>query len=167
MDSDRIKRGLAAFVRNQVPELDYHALYPAKVLKDYGDNSYDLEPDDARLPRLVKVPLASPIPGLIIKVAPDARVLLGWAAGNPKAPRVTLWETSENVMIVLTSSDIRLGSEGATKHVAWKEDVAAELDAMKATYNGHTHEETGAKTLASTAQMGATPNLGASKVKAE
>lgn len=167
MDLDGLKGIIRAMVRKEVARLDYLALYPAKVLADHGNNTYDLEPFDVRLPKLVKVPLAQPIPGITIKVAAGARVLLGFTSGNPSAPRVTLWETSENVTIVLTSADIRLGSEGVTKHVALAEDVKANFDALKSYLDGHQHPETGGTTSPPLAPSPAPGNMNAAKVKAE
>lgn len=48
--------------------------------------------------------------------------------------------------VVVAADNVYLGDGGATKHVAYREDVESALTAMRSKYNAHTHLETGATT---------------------
>ena len=71
--------------------LDYQALYPGTVLKDWGTLKVDVKPDvpvvASALPDLVEIPLRVSFPGLVsVKLKAGARVLLGFEQGDPSKP---------------------------------------------------------------------------------
>jgi hypothetical protein len=119
---DRVKRGLALFVRATQP-VDYLALYPAKVLKQNADGTLELVPDDARIPHTSNVPIRLGIPGTTVKVAVAARVLLGFENASPSQPVATLWEASGLVELVFGAV--------ANDSVAMAAKVQAALTALK------------------------------------
>lgn len=171
MDLDRLKAAITAIVRGATRRMDYLALYPAKVLTDHGDNTLDLEPDDARLGKLVKVPLRLFLPGVTLTVVEGARVLLGFEGGDPARPVAQLWHegtlktltVKASTQVVIDCPDIRSGSGGATKHVAWKEDVEAHFNAIKAVFDTHLNPSGGPPPT----PFPATPSMGTTKTKAE
>jgi hypothetical protein len=83
--------------------LDYLARYTAVVVAQTGDN-LSCKPDDSRLPTLVGVKLRYGIPGLVLQVAPGARVLIGFDAGDPTKPFAELWSTTVPISLALTAA---------------------------------------------------------------
>lgn len=104
MTSDRLKRALQGFIRATIPQVDYLAFYPAKVVSQAGDFSLDLIPDDTRLPSLQRVPLRLGLPGVTAKVAPGSYVLLFFERGDPAAPAAALWQSSSLLELVITAT---------------------------------------------------------------
>ena len=119
-DSDRIRGSLARFMRTVFPRIDYLALYPARIVKQTGQ-AVDLIPDDPRIPQLEAVPLNLGLPGVEVDVAPGARVLLGFAGGDPAKPRATVWESgsvtelrvTSTTKVGVTAPTVELGGDGA------------------------------------------------------
>jgi len=103
MTSDRLKRALQGLIRTTVPEVDYLAFYPARVVAQAADLSLDLIPDDARLPTLQRVPLRLGVPGVEAKVQAGSRVLLFFERGDPSAPACALFQSSVLTELVITA----------------------------------------------------------------
>lgn len=107
MQFDRLKEALTGIVESILVELagrniDYRALYPAKVVAQAADGTLDLKPDDERLgPSLTKVPIRTPAPDIIIKVQPGAYVLVGFEAGKPSAPYASLWQSGAIISMAI------------------------------------------------------------------
>lgn len=120
---DRLKAGMDAVVQALTARVDYMALYPSRVVKDNGDGTLELVPDNTKLPGLSRVPMRLGIPGVDVKVNAGTRVLLGFEAGNPGMPVATLWEKESLKEIVITAdtkvtvacSDVHLGGAPATQ----------------------------------------------------
>ncbi len=130
-EGDRLTRAVGAVVRHLTAHLDYFALYPAKLVSQNDDGTLELKPDDSRLPGLSKVPIRYGIPGVTVKVASGARVLLGFEGGDPQQPVATLWEKgSVTEMTVDASTDIKVN--GGTKAVA-REGDSVHAGFLKAT----------------------------------
>lgn len=117
MSYDRIKDALIRFIETAMSRVDYFALYPAKVISQNGDGSLELRPDSTKLPQdLSKVPIRLGLPGVEVKVAAGARVLLGFENGNPNSPVATLWEKhSLNEIIITAATKVTIGGTGAEK----------------------------------------------------
>jgi hypothetical protein len=108
-DLDRMKAGLAAWVRGLFARIDYLALYPSRVVSQNGDGTLELQPDDPRLPGLSNVPVRLGIPGTTVEVQAGARVLLGFEAGDPARPVATLWEGGPLAKLtVVAASELHL-----------------------------------------------------------
>lgn len=86
---ERLKRAIQQVARP--PHLDFLALYPATVLKDYGDMHVDVRADDERLSTLTRVPIWLGLPGATVEVAAGARVLIGFHLGDPEQCYCDLW----------------------------------------------------------------------------
>ncbi|AZF88275.1 hypothetical protein [Meiothermus phage MMP7] len=128
MATERLKKSLRVLTRE--PRIDYLALYPAKVLQDHGNMTLDLEPDDARLPLLVRVPLRVFLPGAYVKVQVGSRVLLGFEGGNPAKPVAYLWEAGGTVIVEIATAagrTVRLDDEAGKTRVS--DPALIEVDA--------------------------------------
>ncbi|MCS7069102.1 MAG: hypothetical protein N2313_04595 [Meiothermus ruber] len=118
MQTERLKRSLRLLTREA--RIDYLALYPARVLQDHGDMRLDLEPDDPRLPLLVRIPLRVFLPGAYVKVQPGSRVLLGFEGADPAKPVAYLWEAGGTVVVEVTTvagRKVRLDDEAGKTRV--------------------------------------------------
>jgi hypothetical protein len=113
MDADRLRRILDALLGPVRRRLDYLALYPAEVLKDHGDNHVDVRPDDVRMSDLVRVPMETFLPGATVEVETGARVLLGFAGGDPAKPRARLWESGSLKRVVIVADEARIEATNA------------------------------------------------------
>ena len=130
---DRVKLGLAKFIDSAVRRMDYLALYPCKVVSQGADDTLELQPDDARIPGLSKVPIRHGLPGVKVKVNSGARILLGFENGDPRQPYAALW-----TMNGADLQEIQIGNS-PSKHMALAEDVKAKLDFIINAFNLHQH----------------------------
>ena len=97
---DRIKRALADFVDAIMSRVDYHALYPAKVVSQSG-MLVDVVVDDTRFGSLTKVPIRTFAPDVVVTVSPNARVLIGFENGKPDQPYASLWQSGAIVSVAI------------------------------------------------------------------
>jgi hypothetical protein len=144
---DRMKDGLAAWVRSLFSRLDYLALYPSRVVSQNGDGTLELQPDDPRLPGLSGVPVRLGLPGTTVEVQAGARVLLGFEAGDPARPVATLWEggpLAKLTVVAATELHVDGGSELhlTAGKVLLKEGATPVAKEGSAT-TGHQHTLTG------------------------
>lgn len=109
---DELKAGLHALIRDMLGPLDYHAPYSAKVVAQNGDGTLELQPDDPRLAGLSNVPVLLGLPGATVKVLPGARVLLGFANGDPQKPFSQVWESGTALELNLSGMTVNIS--GAT-----------------------------------------------------
>jgi hypothetical protein len=101
---DRLKNSIERLVNEVVGHrLDYLARYPGKVIAQLG-SLVSVVPDDARLPTLVGVSVRTGVAGAQAIVAPGARVLIGFEAGDPRYPFVDIWESTIPLTLVLTAA---------------------------------------------------------------
>ncbi len=147
--------------------LDYLALYPARVVQQTADGKLDLIPDDdRRLPHFQGVPIVLGVPGVTVTVLAGARVLLGFASGDPEKPQAWLWELQTAVVseLRLDAATIRFNT-GSGSSIARVGDTVAPSSAWTAwfvavgTFTGSPPPGVGA------ANLGAI-NTGANQVKA-
>lgn len=121
---DRVKGPLAAWVRSVFARIDYLARYPARVVaQNASTGALELVPDDPRLPGMSAVPIRYGVPGLRATVAPGARVLVGFAGGDPSKPEAELWESASVTKLELDGTTIVLN--GGSAKVARVGDTAA------------------------------------------
>lgn len=125
MELDRIKAGLAAFIRTQMSRVDYLAFYAAKVNAQNADGTLELTPDLPKIPPMSQVPIRHGLPGLAVKVASGARVLLAFENGDPTRPVATLWEVGSINEIYLGTAQAN-GSDTTEKAVLGSTYRAAE-----------------------------------------
>jgi hypothetical protein len=97
---DRIKGALERFIREVMSGVDYHALYPAKVVSQSGQ-TVDVFTDDPRFGSITGVPIRTFAPSVEIVVAPNARVAIGFEAGDPEKPYAAWWEAGSLTSIAI------------------------------------------------------------------
>jgi hypothetical protein len=107
---DRLKEGLAAFIRWVMRDVTYHKQYPCTVQSQSG-MTVDLMPDDESIAGsgLSGVPLRVGLPGWEVTLAPRSRVMLSFDNGDPKKPAAALFDPG---------SVIDLSFDGGTRGVA-------------------------------------------------
>jgi hypothetical protein len=118
---DRLARGFTRLLRRRFSRIDYFALYPSIVRAQNADGTLELEPEDSRLAQVPHVPIRLGLPGVTVKVAKGAKVLLGFTRGDPSQPVATLWEAhslteitiTASVKVVVAAPDVRLGGPAA------------------------------------------------------
>jgi hypothetical protein len=100
------RAALADFVRGLFPRYAYLGLFPARVVAQNADLTLELVPDDSSLPRgLSNVKVQHGLgPGVQVKVAPGARVLLGFRGGKPDEPFACLWESGALQELVVSAA---------------------------------------------------------------
>lgn len=69
--------------------LDYALKYPCKILKDHGDNHFDVKPDDNSLPALTRVPWRAFAPSVLLEINPNTRAELEFENGDSSKPVLT------------------------------------------------------------------------------
>lgn len=132
-DFERMKGALASFIEQVMGRVDYHALYPCRVVSQNADGTLELKPDTDKMgPGLSRVPIRLGLPGVAVKVKAQARVLLGFEGGDPQRPVATLWEADGLDEITVTAQtkavvncpNVVLGAEdGTEKRVAREGDL--------------------------------------------
>ncbi len=90
-EGPRLVGGLRRLLAKLLWRVDFLALYPAKVVTQNSDGTLEAKPDSLRLPGLSRVPIRAGLPGVDIKVAAGARVLIGFAEGDPARPLALIW----------------------------------------------------------------------------
>jgi hypothetical protein len=139
---DRLKSSLLGVIRSAFPQIDFLARYPARVVAQNADGSLELIPDDARIAAVSKVPIRYGVPGVKATVAPGARVLLGFAGGDPAKPQAELWESASLLKLEVLGAEVIVGT-GATQPAALATALRTELDALWTAITAHTHVVTG------------------------
>ena len=100
---DATKYYLAQLVRRLVSKYDYAAMYPAEVVSQNADGTLDLKPDGELIPGLSSVPIRG-LPGVKVKVAAKARVLVGFDGMDPTLPYATLFQPDSLTELTITSA---------------------------------------------------------------
>jgi hypothetical protein len=117
-DADRLKGAMGTIVNATIPALDAYAFYPSTVKSQTASGGLDVVTDDTRIGGMQNVPIAYGIPGVKVKVSAGARVLLGFAGGDFRQPRATLWDSASVTEIDITATLVKVngGSLGAARH---------------------------------------------------
>ncbi len=89
-----VDQDFQAVARAASRPFDFFPLY-AGTTKAQNQQTFDVQPDDDRLPLMTGVPIRNGIPSLLVTVPPGARVLVGWDGGDPRAPFCALWGGGE------------------------------------------------------------------------
>jgi hypothetical protein len=104
---------LADIIRGVMRGVDYHALYPAKVISQNSDDgSLELTPQSSKLAGMSRVPIRTGVPGMKVKVAAGGVVLVGFENGNPQSPVATLWDVTTCTELDLNGTIIKLNGGG-------------------------------------------------------
>lgn len=128
-DGARIDRDLLALGRGSVRPFDFFALYGG-VLKgmDVGAQTFDIQPDDDRLPLFSKLMIRNGIPGLTVDVVAGAKMLVGWSGGDPRRAYCATWDGSETVNTI----KLIKGDQPFVRGADWKTMMGKLLDAIEA-----------------------------------
>ena len=115
-------------MRRITARVDYLALYPSVVSGQDADGRLHLVPEDIRLSSCRGVPIRLGIPGVTVRVATGARVLLGFEAGDPARPVATLWESGSVTELVVNGATTGAAREGdsvarSTAFATWMANV--------------------------------------------
>lgn len=95
------------------PRLDRLALYPCRVVSQSSDlRTLDLQPDNARVPPCAGVPILHGLPGITVTVPTGARVLLGYAGGDPAQPYAALWEAGDVTLVSVNGGSTKVALDG-------------------------------------------------------
>jgi hypothetical protein len=163
---DRLKSGLLAMVRSAFPQIDFLASYPARVVEQNADGSLELIPDDTRISGLSNVPIRYGVPGVKATVAPGARVLLGFAGGDPAKPQAELWESATLLKLEVLGAEVVVGT-GEAQPAALATAVRTELDAIWMALGLHVHTgvTTGTGVTGNSGVSGTKQTIASSRVK--
>ena len=99
---DRVKDPFARLVRWVTRDLRFSKWYPATVLRQAGNLTVDLLPDDAVVKGVGTqgVEILSGLPVAIELVSTAARkILLGYEASDPKRPVAALWRSGGTIRL--------------------------------------------------------------------
>lgn len=130
-DADPIRAAFVGAVQRVMRRVDYHALYPARVVSQNPSTlAVDVQPDTDTIPPLSGVPVRTFAPEVQIKVLPGARVLVGFDTGDPRKPYAALWESGS-----LTSVSVG----GETDAAALANLVLSRLNEFQTWATTHTH----------------------------
>jgi hypothetical protein len=110
-ESGRLFDGLRRWLRKATARMDTLALYPARVVSQNADGTLEVKPDSDRLPGLSRVRIKAGLPGVLVRVASGARVVIAFEEGDPRLPVATLWEDAK-------LTDLRIGGERGVARVA-------------------------------------------------
>lgn len=127
----RIRSTIERIVRWVTRDAFYLGQFTCQVAAQAADGTLDLLPDDPRLRAqgLQAVPIRHGLPGVKVKVAAGARVLLGFDGGDPRKPYAALWHEGSVLSLEL----------GGQLPVAIAQLVDAQLSTLAAAFDAHTH----------------------------
>lgn len=139
-------RGIAHAITDQAKraneaQLNYSQWYPARVVAQDKDGTVQVYADDARIRGngITHVPLRHGIPGLVVKVVPNQRVILFFEDGDPKKPAAALWPDGSSVSevhltaqtrVVIETPVSRLGSPNANQAYVLGDMLKTILEAL-------------------------------------
>ncbi len=136
MTLETVKAALAGFIEQVMGRVDRFAFYPCVVVSQNADGTVELKPDAPRFGAgLSRVPIRLGLPGVTVKVKQQARVMLGWEAGDPQRPFASIWEAAGLDEITVTAQTkvtvisplVVLGDDENAKPVARLGDVVEVL----------------------------------------
>ena len=127
----RLTAAFDAMARRALREVDYHAVYPARVIEQRADGSLDVLADSPRIALPRAIPYRT-LPGLAFTVPAGTRVAVGFEQGDPSRPFAALWELGEVTRWTLGGGSARAAREGddVTRGVAmatWMNAVSLAL----------------------------------------
>lgn len=107
----RLTAALDGMVRRATRRMDYHAVYPGRVVQQRADGTLDVLADspDVQLPRAIPY---RTLPGLALEVPAGTRVAVGFEQGDPARPYAGLWELGDVTRWALDGGTHRAAREG-------------------------------------------------------
>lgn len=93
---DRLRAALLGIIDAATRGTRYHRLVRGRVVNVLAGGNVETEPETAGTPPQPNLTLRYGLPGVLRAVVRSgARVLLGWAEGDPSQPFVAAWEASQ------------------------------------------------------------------------
>jgi hypothetical protein len=111
---DRLRAALLGIIDAATRGTRYHRLVRGRVVNVLAGGNVETEPETAGTPPQPNLPLRYGLPGVLRAVVRSgARVLLGWAEGDPAQPFVAAWEASQLEELVF---DVPGGARALARH---------------------------------------------------
>ena len=152
MTEDRLFTAFAKIVRRVLTEsddVDFRALYPAKIVKWQSDGvnpsgTVDVLFDDQRLAQKSGAVILPAFVGNNYVPKQGTRVLVGWQGGDERYPYIAGWLGSGgggNSRLVFVADRINIGADADSDvdKVATKQDVQNAVNSIVSAFNGHGH----------------------------
>ncbi len=138
--NDRLKAALARVLQSLIgSRLDFLAYYPGVATNQNADGTLDIIPDDPRIPSVQGVPIRYGIPGVTATIANGARVLLGWAGGDPSKPIATVWESASVTAITFAGTTVNVGGASGLQGCGLGDQLTTALSNIVTWLTTHTH----------------------------
>lgn len=107
---DPLRVGLEALIRETMRFVDYHALYPGRVVTQRANGTLDVILDSPRIPPLTSVPVRTFLPGAKLTIPAGSRVQISFAQGDPTSYQTSLFEAgSANRPVARVQDQVDLG----------------------------------------------------------
>jgi len=149
---DRLFTAFAKIVRRVLTEsddVDFRALYPAKIVKWQSDGvnpsgTVDVLFDDQRLAQKSGAVILPAFVGNNYVPKQGTRVLVGWQGGDERYPYIAGWLGSggggnSRLVFVADRTNIGVDADSDTDKVATKQDVQNAVNSIVSAFNGHVH----------------------------
>jgi len=141
---DPMAAAIGALVRRETAQLDFYATYTARVVGQNGDESLELQPSDARLPGMSRVPMRPGHAGVTSQLVPSgSTALLAFENGDESRPYVAGFVGASATAITWDAAVLQLGAL-ATAFAARADLVDANFAAIPAAILAHSHASFGA-----------------------
>lgn len=129
---------LQGIIRDTMRDTRYHAEYPGRVFSQNADDSLDIRLDDESFPHMTQVPMEKFAPGIKVRVATGARVMIGFEAGDPSRPVARLFSSGVTTEIpVKTCGSLHMSAQGNVLTAAYTSpDGATTLETFTFVYTG-------------------------------
>ncbi len=101
---DRQTRALRAIVERHTAHYDFLGEFRAKVVKQADDGTLEVKPENPRVPGMTKVPIRNGLPGVEVKVAAGAYVLVRFEDGDPGRPSAGLFDPGSLKELKITAA---------------------------------------------------------------
>lgn len=96
MGADRLRESLLSIIDAATRRTRFHARVRARVVEVLGDGRVSTMPESPGTPPLPALPLRFGLPGVLRAIGKaGARVVVGWAEGDPAQPYVAAWDASQ------------------------------------------------------------------------
>lgn len=152
MTEDRLFTAFKKMVQRVLTEsddVDFRALYPAKIVKWQSDGvnpsgTVDVLFDDQRLAQKSGAVILPAFVGNAYVPKQGTRVLVGWQGGDERYPYIAGWLGSGgggNSRLVFVADRVNVGADldSDCDKVATKQDVQNAVNSIVSAFNGHTH----------------------------
>ena len=132
---DNIKTIMHESAASAHPNIDYYALYEAKVVSQSDDLlSVDIEPIRKNMPGMSDVPIRIGVGGITVEIKQDSLVLVGFEGADPSSPYVTSFRGEDILSITIkdqSGDELKMGGGNLTYKVNGVQVIDASSSALK------------------------------------